>query len=59
VVDEVAFLRDGRLVLHVPVGELEAKGLALSHEGLEAFVESRSVGPDAPAAKRKRKKKTA
>ena len=36
-VDEVAYLRDGRLVLHFPVRELDAEGLALSRDGIEAL----------------------
>jgi ABC-2 type transport system ATP-binding protein len=38
-VNQVAFLQDGRLALHASVDELEKKGLALSQRGIDAFVE--------------------
>jgi len=38
-VNQVAFLRDGRLLLHAPVAELERKGLALSQRGIDALIE--------------------
>jgi ABC-type multidrug transport system ATPase subunit len=49
-VDEVAFLKDGRLVLHVPVGELEAEGLTLSQDGIEALAEFVAAGGSEPEA---------
>jgi ABC-type multidrug transport system ATPase subunit len=36
-VNQVAFLRDGRLVVHAPVRELDARGLTLSQRGVEAL----------------------
>src|SRR4029077_17827378 len=36
-VNQVAFLRDGRLAVHVPVTELDARGLTLSQRGIEAI----------------------
>jgi ABC-type multidrug transport system ATPase subunit len=38
-VDQVAFLRDGRLVVHTPVTELDRRGLALSQRGIDALIE--------------------
>ena len=38
-VDRVAFLRDGKLVMHAPMEELDRKGLALSQRGIDAFVD--------------------
>ena len=38
-VDQVAFLRDGRLQLHEPVEELERRGLTLSQRGIDALAE--------------------
>lgn len=38
-VDQVSFLRDGRLVMHAPMEELDRAGLALSQRGIDAFVE--------------------
>jgi len=38
-VDQVAFLRDGRLVVHTPVDELDRRGLALSQRGIDALIE--------------------
>lgn len=38
-VNQVAFLRDGRLALHAPVAELERRGLALSQRGIDALIE--------------------
>ena len=38
-VNQVAFLRDGRLELHAPISELERKGLALSQRGIDALIE--------------------
>ena len=42
-VNQVAFLRGGRLVMHVPVHELERKGLALSQRGIDALIELRAA----------------
>ena len=36
-VNQVAFLRDGRLLVHAPVRELDARGLTLSQRGIEAL----------------------
>jgi ABC-2 type transport system ATP-binding protein len=38
-VNQVAFLQDGRLALHAPIDELERRGLALSQRGIDAFIE--------------------
>ena len=38
-VDQVAFLRDGRLVVHAPIDELDRRGLALSQRGIDALIE--------------------
>jgi ABC-type multidrug transport system ATPase subunit len=38
-VNQVAFLRDGRLVVHAPVDELDRRGLALSQRGIDALIE--------------------
>jgi ABC-type multidrug transport system ATPase subunit len=38
-VDHVAFLSEGRLVIHAPIGELDRRGLALSQRGIDALVE--------------------
>jgi ABC-type multidrug transport system ATPase subunit len=38
-VDQVAFLRDGRLVVHAPTEELERRGLAISQRGIDALIE--------------------
>jgi ABC-2 type transport system ATP-binding protein len=38
-VDQVAFLRDGKVVMHARMEELDRKGLALSQRGIDAFVE--------------------
>ncbi|HEV8253014.1 MAG TPA: ATP-binding cassette domain-containing protein [Candidatus Limnocylindria bacterium] len=38
-VDQVAFLSDGRLVVHTPVDELDRRGLALSQRGIDALIE--------------------
>ncbi len=38
-VNQVAFLREGRLLLHVPVDELAQRGLALSQRGIDAMIE--------------------
>jgi ABC-type multidrug transport system ATPase subunit len=42
-VNQVAFLREGRLMLHVPVSELERQGLALSQRGIDALIELGAV----------------
>lgn len=36
-VNQVALLRDGRVALHAPVRELDARGLSLSHRGIKAL----------------------
>jgi ABC-type multidrug transport system ATPase subunit len=38
-VNQVAFLRDGRLALHTPISELDKRGLALSQRGIDALIE--------------------
>jgi len=38
-VNQVAFLRDGRLMVHAPITELERRGLALSQRGIDALIE--------------------
>ena len=38
-VDQVAFLSEGRLVIHTPIEELDRRGLALSQRGIDALVE--------------------
>jgi ABC-2 type transport system ATP-binding protein len=42
-VNQIAFLRDGHLVVHAPIGELEKRGLALSQRGIDALVELAAV----------------
>lgn len=37
-VNQVAFLRDGRLIKHAPMDELDRRGLALSQRGIDAFI---------------------
>ena len=44
-VNQVAFLRDGRLVVHAPVGALDARGLTLSQRGIEALAGPGSASP--------------
>ena len=50
-VNQVAFLRDGKLLVHAPVSQLDARGLTLSQRGIESLagvitVDSRrSAGP--------------
>ena len=38
-VNQVAFLRDGRLALQAPIKELDKRGLALSQRGIDALIE--------------------
>ncbi|MEO8251908.1 MAG: ATP-binding cassette domain-containing protein [Chloroflexota bacterium] len=47
-VNQVALLRDGRLAVHAPVDELDARSLPLSHRGIETLAEQAVV--DSPAA---------
>lgn len=49
-VNQVALLQDGRLVLHVPVRELDARGLTLSQRGIEALAELAAAGVEPAAA---------
>ena len=42
-VNQVAFLRDGRLVLHAPISELDSHELTLSLRGIEALADLDSV----------------
>jgi ABC-2 type transport system ATP-binding protein len=43
-VNQVAFLREGRLVIHAPMEELDRRGLALSQRGIDAFIELNAAG---------------
>jgi ABC-2 type transport system ATP-binding protein len=45
-VNQVAFLRDGRLAVHAPVRELDARGLTLSQRGIEALAGVVMVAPE-------------
>jgi len=45
-VNEVALLRGGRVALHAPLTALEARGLPLSHRGIESLADS--TGVEAP-----------
>jgi ABC-type multidrug transport system ATPase subunit len=38
-VDQVAFLSEGRLVIHAPIDEFDRRGLALSQRGIDALIE--------------------
>ena len=49
-VDHVALLRDGHLVVHAPVAELDSRGLTLSLRGIEALAEPGGLAPPANAA---------
>jgi ABC-type multidrug transport system ATPase subunit len=49
-VNRVAFLRHGRLVLHAPVRELDIRSLALSQRGIEALAALVPVTPQAATA---------
>ena len=49
VVNQVALLRQGRLVLHAPVEELDTRGLTLSQRGIETLADLIREGT-APAA---------
>jgi ABC-type multidrug transport system ATPase subunit len=49
-VNQVAFLRDGRLLVHAPVRELDARGLTLSQSGIEALAGVITVDPRRAAA---------
>jgi len=42
-VNQIAVMRDGHLVVHTPIGELEKRGLALSQRGIDALVELAAV----------------
>lgn len=44
-VDQVAFLRDGRLALHAPTSDLEELGLALSQRGIDALIDAVEAQP--------------
>jgi ABC-2 type transport system ATP-binding protein len=48
-VNQVALLQDGRVVVHAPVRELDARGLTLSQRGIEALAEL-SAGVEPAAA---------
>ena len=48
-VNQVAFMRDGRLALHAPLRDLDARGLTLSWRGIEALAELPAQG-EAPVA---------
>jgi ABC-type multidrug transport system ATPase subunit len=49
-VNQVALMRDGRLALHAPVRELDARGLTLSQHGIEALAELVTAGPQPSTA---------
>ena len=49
-VNQVAFLRDGRLALHAPVRALDVRGLALSQRGIEALADLATGGVEPAAA---------
>lgn len=50
-VNQVAFLRDGRVAVHAPVRELDERGLTLSQSGIEALAEpAAGSAPSATAA---------
>ncbi|MEO6058802.1 MAG: ATP-binding cassette domain-containing protein [Candidatus Limnocylindria bacterium] len=52
-VNQVALLRDGKVALHVPVRELDARGLTLSLRGIEALAGiGEGAGPAAGVAAR-------
>jgi ABC-type multidrug transport system ATPase subunit len=38
-VDQLAFLSEGRLLIHAPIDELDRRGLALSQRGIDALIE--------------------
>jgi ABC-type thiamine transport system ATPase subunit len=50
VVNQVALLRGGRLALHAPVGELDARGLTLSQRGIETLADRMAVRAPPAAA---------
>ena len=39
IVNQVAFLSEGRLRVHTPIAELDRRGLALSQRGIDAFIQ--------------------
>lgn len=49
-VNQVAFLRDGRLLVHAGVEDLDRRGLALSQRGIEALAGVITVDPKGAAA---------
>lgn len=49
-VNQVAFLRDGRLALHAPIRALDARGLTLSLRGIEALADLASTAAPERAA---------
>lgn len=49
-VNQVALLHEGRVVLHAPVRELDARGLALSQRGIEALAALAWPGEEPAAA---------
>jgi ABC-2 type transport system ATP-binding protein len=51
-VNQIALIRDGRLVLHAPTADLERAGLPLSIRGVDQLAELRSPGHRAAAAAR-------
>ena len=50
IVNQVALLRDGRLVVHAPVRELDARGLTLSQRGIESLADVLVAGNQPTAA---------
>lgn len=51
-VNQVAFLRDGRLLVHAGVEELDRRGLSLSHRSIEALAGVITVDPKDAAVSR-------
>lgn len=49
-VNQVAFLRDGRLVVHAPVRALDERGLALSQRGIESLAGVVTIDAERAAA---------
>ncbi len=52
-VNQVAFLRDGKLLVHSSVKELDARGLTLSQRGIEALAGVITIDPQRPGGSRR------
>jgi ABC-type multidrug transport system ATPase subunit len=52
-VNQVAFLRDGKLLVHSSVKELDARGLTLSPRGIEALAGVITIDPQRPGGSRR------